>query len=78
MPTVLRVGPYRFFFYSNEGREAPHIHVHRESRLGKYWLDPVSLASSVGFAAHELGTLLLLVEQHKTQLKEAWNEYFGK
>jgi hypothetical protein len=27
MPTVLRIGPYRFFFYSNEGHEPPHIHV---------------------------------------------------
>jgi len=27
MPTVLRWGPYRAFFYSNERGEPPHIHV---------------------------------------------------
>ena len=27
MPTVLRVGRYRFLFFSNEGHEPPHIHV---------------------------------------------------
>ena len=27
MPTVLRIGPYRFHFYSREGNEPPHIHV---------------------------------------------------
>lgn len=32
-PTVLRSGPYRFLFFSNEAGEAPHIHVHRDSLL---------------------------------------------
>ncbi|WP_422447088.1 DUF4160 domain-containing protein [Thermoanaerobacterium sp. DL9XJH110] len=27
MPTVLKEGKYRFFFFSNEGTEPPHIHV---------------------------------------------------
>jgi len=27
MPTVLRVGRYRFFFYSSEGIRPPHIPV---------------------------------------------------
>ena len=27
MPTVLRVGPYRFFFWADERQEPPHIHV---------------------------------------------------
>lgn len=29
MPTVLRVGPYRFFFYSGDGDEPRHVHVER-------------------------------------------------
>ena len=27
MPTVLRIGPYRFFFYSYDLGERMHIHV---------------------------------------------------
>ena len=27
MPTVLRWGPYRAFFYSNENDEPAHVHV---------------------------------------------------
>lgn len=27
MPTVLRIGRFRFFFFSNEREEPPHIHV---------------------------------------------------
>jgi hypothetical protein len=44
MPTVLRIMGYRFFFYSLEGHEPPHIHVERDEKLAKYWLDPVELA----------------------------------
>jgi Domain of unknown function (DUF4160) len=47
MPTVLRVGPYRFFFYSGDGSEAPHVHVERDASVAKFWLDPVRLAAVV-------------------------------
>ena len=45
--------------------------------LAKFWLDPVSLASSTGFAAHELNELFKLVEKHQKTLMEAWNEFFS-
>jgi hypothetical protein len=51
MPTVLRVGPYRFFFYSGDGGEPPHIHVEHDDHVAKLWLDPVRLARSGGFKA---------------------------
>jgi hypothetical protein len=44
VPTVLRVGPYRFFFYSNEGSEPPHIHVEAGGKSAKFWLQPWLLA----------------------------------
>jgi hypothetical protein len=40
MPNILRVGPYRFFIYSNEGDEPPHVHVRRDRKLAKFWLSP--------------------------------------
>ena len=27
MPTILRAGPYRFFFYANDRAEPVHVHV---------------------------------------------------
>lgn len=57
MPTVLKVGPYRFFFYSNESGEPAHIHIHREKMLAKFWLKPVALARSTRFAPRELRKL---------------------
>ena len=77
MPTVLRIGPYRFFFYSNENNEPAHIHVQRERALAKFWLAPVALASSTGFPAQELTKLSRLVQENATKFMEAWNEFFG-
>jgi hypothetical protein len=36
MPTLGRIGPFRFFFYSNEGAEPPHIHVQQERKIAKF------------------------------------------
>lgn len=77
MPTVARIGPYRFFFFSNEGTEPRHIHVQRDRSLAKFWLEPVTLASSVGFRAHELRELERLVTENRERLVEAWDEFFG-
>ncbi len=78
MPTVARIGPYRFFFFSNEGTEAPHIHAQRERRLAKFSLDPVMLVSSTGFGAHELGALTRLIAERREQFLEAWYAFFGR
>jgi hypothetical protein len=76
MPTVLRVGPYRFYFYSHETTEPPHVHVDRDEQSAKFWLEPVSLARSLGFRKPELGKIQSLIEQHRVQLRKAWHAYF--
>ncbi len=77
MPTVMRIGPYRFFFYSGDGGEPVHIHVERDDLIVKFWLDPVRLASSGGFGRAELREIERLAVEHQARLQEAWNEYFG-
>jgi hypothetical protein len=74
MPTVLRVGRYRFFFFSNENNEPLHIHVKAERDQAKFWLDPIRLASNYGFRAHELSEMEKIVQEHQAELLEAWNE----
>jgi hypothetical protein len=76
MPTVLRVGPYRLFFYSGDAHEPPHVHVAREDGVAKFWLDPVRLAHSRGFRRAEVRTIGRLVGEHARELLEAWNDYF--
>lgn len=75
MPTVLRIGPYRFYFYSNEAGEPPHIHVKSSYAESKFWLEPVELAYNYGFRGHELRKIESLVIENKEILIEAWNEH---
>jgi hypothetical protein len=63
MPTVLRVGPYRFYFYSHEPNEPPHIHVDRNRESAKFWLEPVELAKTIGFNAKELRKRTLVLSK---------------
>ena len=76
MPTVLRFGPYRFFFYAGDRDEPQHIHVEREDKIAKFWLDPIRLQRSGGFSRAELSRIHKIITDHHTQLTEAWNEYF--
>jgi uncharacterized protein DUF4160 len=76
MPTVLRSGPYRFFFYSNEGSEPPHVHVEAGAHVAKFWLAPISLARAGGFSEREIGKIQRIVEQHRDELIGAWDAHF--
>lgn len=77
MPTVLRSGPYRVYFFSHEPSEPPHVHVDRDDQSAKFWLGPVALARNLGFAASELRRVQRLIEDHEQRLLEAWYDYFG-
>jgi hypothetical protein len=77
MPTVLRVGRYRFHFFSNESQEPPHIHVKASGDEAKFWLDPVQLAANYGFNAREINEVEDLVQLHRSQFLEAWHEHFA-
>ena len=77
MPTILRSGPYRLFFYAGDSDEPPHVHIERDDRIAKFWLDPIRLQSSGGFSRVELARIEKLVSDRRVELREAWNEYFG-
>jgi hypothetical protein len=77
MPTVLKRGPYRFFFVSLDYHEPPHIHVRRENMVAKFWLDPVGLQKSGGFSRAELNKIAGLVQDKQEYLLERWHEFFG-
>ena len=76
MPTSLRVGPYRFFFYAGDRGEPPHTHVERDDAEAKFWLASVRLAWNRGFPAVELRRIERLTEEHEARLLEIWNGYF--
>jgi Domain of unknown function (DUF4160) len=76
MPTVLRVGPYRFYFYASDAPEPPHVHVKRDDAEAKFWLSPVRYERGRGFAQHELRRIEQIVINHQQRLLEIWNEFF--
>jgi len=77
MPTILRIGPYRFFFYSGDRDEPPHVHIERDDKIAKVWLEPLRLYSSGGFIRIEISRILKTIEENQKVMLEAWNDYFS-
>ena len=76
MPTVLRIGPYRFHFYSDERREPPHIHAATPDGECKFWLSPIVLARNKGIRPETIREIEKLVFQNEPFLKEKYHEHF--
>ena len=77
MPTVLIFEAYRFYFYSHEPNEPPHIHIDRDNLSAKFWLSPISLAKNIEFSAKQLRKIESLVSANQQKFLEAWYDYFG-
>jgi len=78
VPTVLRRSGYRFFFFSLEGREPPHVHVEQAGRYAKIWLTPVALARAKGFRNSEISEMMAIVRENRELLQEKWHEHFDR
>ncbi len=76
VPTILCVNGHRFFFFSAEGNEPPHVHVETAENYAKFRLRPVALARSAGYNAKELTRLRKLVTEHRALIEEKWHEHF--
>jgi hypothetical protein len=78
LPTVLRSEPYRFFFYSADRNEPPHVHVEHQGNIAKIWIDPVRIADTGGLRRGELLDIERLTRENRDSLLETWNEFFGR
>ncbi len=77
MPTVLLTEGFRFFSFSNERNEPPHIHVEPGDGYAKLWLAPIVLVDSVGLTRSELRRLRELTRSNERLFLERWREHFG-
>jgi hypothetical protein len=76
MPTTLRLGPYRFYFYAHDCDELRHTHVDRDAMSAKYWLDPdVALADNYGYSRKELRDIERLIRDHLEKLRNEWDAF---
>ncbi|MBS4027742.1 MAG: DUF4160 domain-containing protein [Ignavibacteriales bacterium] len=78
MPTILRIGSFRFHFYSDELNEPPHIHVVSAEGECKFWLEPVRLARNKGVKPRTVRDIEKLVFEHQQFLKEKYYEYHSR
>lgn len=76
MPTVARIGPYRFYFYAGDRDEPRHVHVEREDKIAKFWLEPVRLQNSGGFSRLEINQIEKVIALRQRTLLEAWDAFF--
>jgi hypothetical protein len=76
VPTVLRRGPYRLFFYASDSAEPAHVHVQRDRKRAKILLARAELDWSEGFGPAELGRIVRLVGTNRKLLFGGWNEFF--
>jgi hypothetical protein len=75
MPTFLRKGPYRFFIWSMDCQEPPHVHVERDDHAAKFWLSPVRMQSSGGFRRNEISRIWQYIDENLEELLRGWHDY---
>ena len=75
-PTVLREGPYRFYFFSREELRM-HVHVHGPRGEAKFWLEPeISLAQNYGLSTQQISVVLRVIQEHEDEIRKAWKAHF--
>ncbi len=65
------------FFYASDNDEPLHIHIERDDKVAKFWIDPIRLQKSGGFNRHEITRIHKLIEENSSKIEEVWNEYFN-
>lgn len=78
MPTIIREYGYRFFFYSNEGSEPPHIHVSGNGGEMKVWIPSLQVASVYNLGAKEQKKIMSVVRKQQDFILEKWNEFASR
>jgi DNA-binding transcriptional MerR regulator len=74
-PTFLNQNGYRFYTHSNE-EERKHVHVSKDGKKAKYWLEPIELAYNKGFNVSEINEIKKIIERYENEFKEKWGRHF--
>ncbi|GJQ40092.1 MAG: hypothetical protein JETCAE02_25040 [Anaerolineaceae bacterium] len=75
MPIALRIGGYRFYFYSYDCVEPRHMHVDRGGMSAKFWLDPIALAENHGYSRKELRGIERIMVENLETLRNEWDAF---
>jgi hypothetical protein len=77
MPTILRYKNYRLFFFSRENSEPIHVHIEKDDKYAKFWVEPITLSKSFGFRSDELSEIRQIIESNIVLIKTKWDEHFN-
>lgn len=88
MPQLLRFGPYRIYFWSNEGIPLEPIHVHISNGIPnaeatKVWITQnkralIANPNDKRISAKVLNRLVEMIEAQSDDIIAAWIERFGE
>ncbi|HKZ83632.1 MAG TPA: DUF4160 domain-containing protein [Anaerolineae bacterium] len=78
MPVVLRVKGYKFWFYEADLGEPPHMHVSKEGREAKFWLQPVKVARAGRFKPVALREIERIIHDNHDFLLNVWEREQSK
>jgi hypothetical protein len=75
-PIFIREKGYKFFVHSNEENRI-HVHVEKEDKECKFWIEPViELSENFGFKEFEINDIKRIIENYEIKFKENWKKYF--
>jgi hypothetical protein len=78
MPIIKSISTaYRFYFVSHDCTEKPHVHVQKDKKTAKIWLNVdktvrLEEPNTQGFKSHEVNAILEIV---KTNFDTIWNTF---
>jgi len=75
MPTILKIKGFRFFFWSKEDGEPPHIHVEKAEANAKVWIEPLEDEYFYGFSPKETKDIKEIIKENIELFKTKWKEY---
>lgn len=76
MTPSFQIDGFRVQFYAADRFEPPHVHVSRDGRRAKYWLQPLQRSQTQGFSQRELDRIESLLRDHEDQLLKSWHDFF--
>lgn len=78
MPVVLRIKGYKFWFYEADLGEPAHVHIGKDGKEGKVWLDSIKMARAGKFKAIEQREIERIIKSNHEFLMTAWNMELSK
>ena len=75
-PTIHDEDGFRFWFWSGDRTEPPHVHVEKGGARAKWWLDPLREVRSEGFNSSQQRRIRDILEEQRDGMLERWHEEF--